>query len=475
MSLLTELVSAISEDERKELAAIPVRGKQATILHAILDHPGSEEPMRAAAVNLNMTASHLYAVQSKLLERCYETLAPGGGFDLLGMLVARGLDVHYRKALHTLEQAIQREDVSEYERHDFYTRLLHLMISTSSALFSRRAYKAALVLWERTLVSKGPAEELLIEVYELVGSLYAFILDPERKRSPEGDMHWLKQIDCLRERVEAGTSIEALYYLYYAYSMFYVSIVSDPEQLEYYNLKLLELVDKLPSSLSHGERKKLELRGAAVAFVKGDYRTAYERYREQWKLHGIRLFSLYSFHLSRFLRVSIEIREFAMAEEILETGFPAYRHVAPSPIAAAGSMYETLMHLLRHDIEHARRSLRRAQRQNAGAAYGLSVDLFLRFMEVILELFDDNEDEYVEKLVERAIKHMSRRGMNLKTGEDEVYGFYALKDVISGNPDSELVRDFLAHRLHTHPSLGVLLREAIEKKARRSRRASSKH
>lgn len=472
MSLLTEFVSALAPAKRADLCNIPLRGKQAAILRAIVHDPHNPKHLEAEARKLSISTSHLYAIQSTLLERCYEFVVPAGGFELLTFLRVRGLDAHFRHELHAFEKRIHASTLTKAEQHDFYQRLLYLLISTTTGKFERKYFSAVVAMFHRTIVHPHPDDTIHVRILEALGDTIELLSHPTRDRLEGRASKLLRRLIELRDELGSSDLHFARYNLAYAFVLHYVALEPDPRELGVYQKQLLEEIRYLPETIQSVERPKLALREAGAAFTRREFDEALRLYQEQYDLHGIDLYRLYAYHLDRFIRVALYKRKYTQAEQLIHEGLTPIELSTKSAVGTVGLLHETILHLLQGDAASARESLRRAIRRNSGAIHAFSIDVQLRLLEVLIEMTLGADRDYVQTLITRSIKHLSRKGLTLKTGEAEVTMLYALKDILDGVHDSAFVTAFFEDGSPSQPVYVILLEDIIKAKARRGRRAS---
>jgi hypothetical protein len=471
MSLLTEFTASLLPDERERLRTIPVRGKQASILTAVLKDPTDESGVRKAASDFGMSPSHLHATQSMLLSRAYETIVPAGGIDLLQFLRVRGLEAHFKRELNEQERLMSGEEVSAEARHEFYLRVLNILFAFTSAGHDQKLQSGILLLFKKTIVRPHPDDELHIRICDALGETMHLLGNPRRSDPGERTAALLRRLTALREELGESDHHLARYHLAYAFAVYYAILDTNPLHSETYVQTLSDELAHLPEVIRRDELPKAMLRKASLHFMNGQYANALEIYQSQYGEHGIGLYRMYGFHRDWFVRCALVEREFTIAREIIDTSYSPFFHLGNSPVATAGRMHETTMHVLTRNLTDARRSLKKAFSINTGDLFVFSLEMNLRFLEIVLEILSGSEPEYVSQLISRSIKYLSRKGVTLKSGNEAIL-FYALRDINDGNTESEFARIIERDGFSPNPPFVHFFEMVKKEKARRTRRAS---
>lgn len=132
MSLLPKFVSHLSNAERQKLKLLPLRGKPGELMALMLKHPAdSIADTETLRIQLGISNSFFDKICSELLIKCYETIAPNGGTQLLRELSSRpGLITHFYKELQ--KQLKQQKNQPVSEQADFYKDCIQIILTNLS-------------------------------------------------------------------------------------------------------------------------------------------------------------------------------------------------------------------------------------------------------------------------------------------------------------------------------------------------------
>ncbi len=459
MSLFSEFICTLSHQELQQLQQLPLRGKQAAIFECILSDPTNEKAVERIASEHGMSKSHLHATLSVLLQRSYDHFIPDRGFNLLLFLQIHGLESHLKREFQAQEKQM-RDLATVQELNIFYIRTLHLLIGVTSSKFDTKFFNALLAMCTKT--SQFPATETKVTkiTCEVLRDVLIVAVNPSREHPKYHRDVLLKQLTETEKLIQPEYHQLSFYHLEYAYSLFYAIINPSPSDFSTHLNLLTTALLALPDYIRADEEPKLEMRRASLAFSQGDLSKAFQLYLNIYLKEGANFFRMYAFHLDRFTRVALAKKELPLVEQLLDNGYGAFANRL-SPLGTSEAIFRTKVALFKNNILQARNELSRAYKLNTGFNYLLSMDLQLRFLEIIIELYNNSSTEYIETLIQRSIKHFHRRGMTLRDG-GAITNFYALKELLDGKPTSKLIVQSLTSGFREYPSLAVLLQNVLQ-------------
>ena len=464
MSVLSEFVGTLLPPERAVLSQLGLRGKQREILKIIIEDPNDEKKIECKARELEMTSSHLYSTLSMLLQRAYRAFVPEGGVRLLLFLQGHGLPSHFKKELQQQEAELKKNKVCKEQLHQFYLRVLHILAGTTIMRFDRRVYQGVLQLYLRTNPDPQPADLIHGEICEVMGALLIAVVNPTRHDPTLAKQEIFEKLQDCAHRLQPYKHPLAQYHLAYTLFIYYSAFAPDPSKISELIETLSTQIYLLPESIRVDELPKLGLRLASYEFTLGNVKKAYKLYHQQYKSQGLEFFRPYGFHLDRFVRSAIVLKQFDVLDDLLQSGYTPTYSVGNNPIATSGAIYKAQAALLKNDLITARAELYHGFDRNKASQFVFALDLQLRFLEIIIEMKENKPEKYIVQLITRGIKHVHRKGMTIQSGGD-VQLFYVLRDILTGNPKSETVNEYLA-TISVHPSVQEIVKDLIKEKAR---------
>ena len=383
---------------------------------------------------------------------------------LLLFLQGHGLPSHFKKELQQQEAEFEKNNACAEERHQFYLRVLHILVSTTISKFDRRVYHGVLLLYMRSNSNPQPADAIHIEICKLLGELLIALLNPTRHDPTVVKKEMLEKLEALSIQLKPYHHPVAHYYLTYTFFIYYTGFAQSPSKLGEIIGTLSHEIHLLPESIRLDELPKLGLRLASHQFSLGNVKKSYTLYHQQYKSEGVVFFRPYAFHLDRFVRAALALKKFEVFDELRQVGYTPIYSVGNNPIATSGAIYQAQAALLKGDLITARAELHLGFDRNKASHFVFALDLQLRFLEIIIEMKEQKPEKYILLLITRGIKHVHRKGMTIQNGGD-VQLFYVLRDILTGNPKSETVNEYLA-TISVHPAAQEIVKDLIKEKAR---------
>lgn len=456
MSLLTQLLSVLTDSERSTIQKLPLRGKQEAILSAAISAtslPDAAVERKAAA--LGMSESHIHATLSLLLQRCYDALVPERGFELLVLLQTRGLEIHFKREFQAQERSIRQQTTDKGELQEFYLRTLHLLIGVTSVTFNVKLFTAIMILCRRSSTMSETETVLHFQVCRLLRDVVNYAVNPVQKKPADYKEQIYKRLIEIEQSLEGQQAPLARYHLSYSFLIYYAVLSSDVEKFRAY-LRLLEHdLQLLPPTIREDERPKIELRKGSLAFFEGDLERAYKIYFDELTEYGITPYQRFRFHLDIFIRLALALKKTELAGQLLKEGFAPLLTIKRTPLATSEAIYRTELALNEKRLKVARKALDDGYRSNIGSNYVLAMDIQLRLLDWIIAADDDFDPKHLEARLAKDIKHFYRKGLR-RDEESQLAIFSNLKEFLRDKNKPKL-RTTLGKHLQTHPVLITLL------------------
>ncbi len=242
MSQLHLFLNTLNDADKKSLGDLNLRGKEKELFDYSVDLLHKEFPESdIAAEELEVTKTHLYKLNSVVLNKCYAQLFNGDSFSLLEFLKQKGLYVLMRSEAKTAEQHFVKT-ANKAEKEAFYLRLFHLFIDVSYKFFDKKVVRDYGDKYLKEKANSSISDKLYVENHMLFADCNrcAALKNPakafgftesdllEKEKKLDGSEHYLAQ-----------------YYLFRTFISYYSFYHKDPKKIRPYLEKCIALKDDI--------------------------------------------------------------------------------------------------------------------------------------------------------------------------------------------------------------------------------------
>ncbi|HEY1040340.1 MAG TPA: hypothetical protein VGF30_13080, partial [Bacteroidia bacterium] len=350
MSQLHLFLNTLKEPEKKKLGNLNLRGKEKETLDYTIRFLQKEFPdSDRVTLDLGVTKTHMYKINSVLLSKCYALLFPDDIFTLLEYLKQNGLYVLMRTEARAAEKMFA-EIIDDKGREEFYLRLFHLFIDVPYKYFDKKAVEEYGDKYVKAIKNPGVSDELYVEHHKLFADCNRFaalknpqkafgvtekdLLDKEKKL--EGTKHYLAQ-----------------YYLFRTFISYYSFYLKEPGKIKPYFKKCLALKEKIQHFFPIDIGQFLNLMYADRLFADQETEEAYTLFKNEYdkgvseKMYG------YHYHCEQYILLCILKKDWTTAEELLKKVFEPLIQQKADILATRGCLAYIKFYLCREEYKLA--------------------------------------------------------------------------------------------------------------------------
>ena len=409
MSQLHLFLNALTDQDKKKLERLNLRGKEKEVFDYSLTFLQKEFPESdLAAEQLDVSKTHLYKLNSVLLNKCYAQLYNGDVFSLLEFLKQRGLYVLMRSEAKTAEikflKSSNKSDLPDGRagREAFYLRLFHLFIDVPYKYFDKKTVRVYGAKYLEAKSDRSLSDNLYLENHLLFADCNrcAALKNPakafgftendllEKEKKLEGTKHYLAQ-----------------YYLFRTFISYYSFYHKDPKKIKPYLKKCIALKDQIQYFFPIDIGQFLNLMYADRLFAEQEIDEAQSLFKKEFdkgvseKMYG------YHYHCEQYVLLCMIQKDWATAEDLLKKVFAPLIELKADIMATRGCLTYIKLYLLQKNFKQAMHYIRIASDINEKTTY-LPFEIQLRLLETLC-FYKKGDFEFCEKLSARNLKFVS--------------------------------------------------------------------
>lgn len=327
---------------------------------------------------LDISKTHLYKINSVLLNKCFTTLFGENLFSRLEFLRMHGMIVLLRSEIKTAETAIVPE-LNDTEKENFYLQTFRLFIDLPYKFFDKKLVEQYGKKYLVHKKNKTKSDTLYIEQH----IIFADCNRCAALKNPQNTFGYTEEQLLKRQKeLEAQRHYLALYYSYRTMISFYSFYTKKPELIKTYLEKCIQLKDKIQPYFQINIGQFLNLLLAESSFVQHKFDEAYDLYTEEFS-KGIpdNMYGYHS-HCEEYTLLCLILKEFDRAKIILDDVFAPLIDLKADILATRGCLSYAKLFLLRNDSKNAMYYIRIGMEINEKGTY-LPFELQLRLLETL--------------------------------------------------------------------------------------------
>lgn len=400
MSQLHQFLNTLSDKELELVKGMRLIGKEAALFNYTTGYLQKNiADVSEICRDTGITSTHLYKINSVLLNKCYSCLVPAGGFGLLHYLKNKGLFVLLKSEASTQEKELLKSKASPEEKEKFYLSLFHLYIDFPFKYYDKKSIEK----WGKGYLDAkqgaGESDKLYVKYHILFSEVNkcAAQKTPLKALGKTG-------IDLFSYEQELADSKHFLarYYLYRSIISYFTYYEKNPARIEEYLKKCIALKDKIQFFFPVNIGQFLNLLYADHLFSNQRTDEAWDIFKKEFtdgvqnNMYG------YHYHCEQFILLCIIKKEFAKAKELLDKVFYPLIELRADILATRGCLAYAKYYLTQPDLKQATHYINTGRNINEKALY-LPFDLQLRLLENI-HFYLKADYEFCYRLANRNIK-----------------------------------------------------------------------
>jgi hypothetical protein len=401
MSQLHRFLKSLSAGELQLVKELRLIGKEQAVFNYKLSYIRKELPdPEMICSELGISASHLYKINSVLLNKFYGTLVPSGGLQLLEFLKHKGHFVLLKSEASTQEKQLKKFKPGKKILEKFYLGLFHLFIDFPYKYYDKKTVSELGKKYVQSREKISLSDELYVRYHILFADINRCAASKNPGRALGIDFKSeLKKEDELKK----GKHFLALYYLYRSAASWYSYYEKDGQKKLVYLKKAMELKDKIAWFFEIDIAGFLKLLYADALFAEGELVKAFGEYSAAFKT-GVdeNMFGYYYF-CEQFSLLKIINRDFTGAQKLLEDVFAGCIERGSDIFATRGSLAFAKLFIASGNLKEAIHYITAGFSINEKSFYQ-PFDIQLRVLENIYFLMKEDFD-FALKLARRNFKY----------------------------------------------------------------------
>jgi hypothetical protein len=400
MSQLHQFINTLNEKELSLIKGMRLIGKESALFNYILNYfqrsiPEVEDICRET----NITSTHLYKINSVLLNKCYSRLVPESGFALLHYLKGKGLFVLLKSEASTQEKIHLRDGFKTADKEKFYLSLFHLYIDFPFKYYDKKSVEK----WgEKYIIAKsgvGDEDKLYVKFHLLFSEVNKCAAQKNPLKALGKNSN-----DLLAYEKELGDSKHYLarYYLYRSIVSYYTYYEKNAARIEEYLKKCIALKDKIQFFFPINVGQFLNLLYADHLFSNQRTDEAWVIFKKEFDAGVEPDIYGYHYHCEQYILLCIIKAEYAKAKDLLDKVFHPLIELRVDILATRGCLAYAKYYLTQLELKLATHYINMGRNINEKALY-LPFDLQLRLLENI-HFYLKEDYEFCYRLANRNIK-----------------------------------------------------------------------
>ncbi|MBC7861475.1 MAG: hypothetical protein IAF38_00790 [Bacteroidia bacterium] len=400
MSQLHRFLKSLGEEELRTVKTVRLIGKEQALFNYTLSYLQKEIPEpEEICTALEISSSHLYKINSVLLNKFYCALVPAGGIALLEYLKQKGHFVLLRSEASTQEKQLQKFKPGKKILEKFYLGLFHLFIDFPFKYYDKKQVLESGKKYLEAKEKKTLSDELYVQYHVLFADVNRCAASKNPTRSLGFD---LKAEIKKEEELKKGKHFLALYYLYRAAASWYSYYEKDGKKKLFYLEKAMGLKEQIAWFFEIDIKSFLQLLFADALFMEGELERANKEYALAFK-NGVEenMYGYYYF-CEQYVLLKIIHKDIDGAKKMLDEVFSPCIAQGMDIFATRGALSYAKLFLASGELKEAIHYINVGFGINEKSFY-LPFDIQLRLLETIYFIFK-KDFEFSLKLSKRNLK-----------------------------------------------------------------------
>lgn len=424
MSQLQAFLNVLQPNEINKLKKVRLIGKEKRVFDFIYSYRYKELPdVEMICDEIGITTTHFYKICSVLMDKFYEELIPGRGYNLLFYLNRKDLYSHFTHEMLMQEKELLKSGASKSEIELFYSRCFELLQRVSAKNLDE---DLILSYGEKYLKSKNNKiehDEYFVRNSYLATKLY--LLKATRK-----DIETSKEIFEELTKTEAvlanSKNIKAKFQLNKAMSVYYNHSTGEPQKVIQYLNQNLKLIEANKAEFGEEELALTKCKIAEMYYMDSDFDKSFSEYFTNFNLYREVLLNDF-YHHAKFAQVALIVGKYDFAKEIIENRFNIFIESKQPGTGTMGSLLFAKYYLLTGEHATANKYIQQAKKLISKSFY-IQYEFETRILENIYFILRDDVKQ-AKSLLKKNIKFMNSKGFNMKNSE-MIYVFVLLQEIL---------------------------------------------
>ncbi len=418
MRLLQQLITTLSEDERRHLETMPLRGKKQQVLLALLNHYNEPEKLDEEIATLDISKTHLYEMSSLLLDASYELLAPQGGIELLEFLVNKNLPVHFKKEFRSVEKEYKK--ASAAERGKFYLMIYLLVGRFPYTNIDHELLEYSSKQFLSTLSPPDPDYELAFVADKIKQEM---VHDQLVHRTKE-KIDQASKLEKLMEYVPRATASNNIFLkniVFRSLAWYWRFVEKDSEKVLHYLQQIEPFIPTFDTTIYRNEPYRSYFELADVYFDLGRHEESLNIFREAYgkTQSSDDVWKQYRF-LFRYVELLIYLGQYEEAEQLLHKQFGPLLPLEPTSVSATAATLFAIYYIFTDNYPKAKEYLDIGMALNTKDNYTLYNEVRNRYVEAVY-YYLIYDWYYTITVCERALQYLRSKGMALS---EHSFGYF---------------------------------------------------
>lgn len=409
MSQLADLLHTLTPQELTTVKALKLRGKEKEVFDKTLQNLNSPDTENSIE---DLTSTHLYKIQSVLLQKSYAQLVPNLGLELLRFLIQKNLFVLFRYELTRQEKLIkQKKDTTHLQ--EYYLRSFHMLIDLPFKYYNKKLLDEFGEKYIKSNPAFGEAEKQYVFFHKLFSWCN---LSAARKNLFKYFDTSHTQLKEYEQQLEHTDFYLAKYYLYRTFCSYYNYYEWNPELLLSYLQKAIDLKNYIAYFFPINIGVFLELTYADTLYATRNIDEAYAKYKLIFENGVTSDIYGYYYHCEQFAQLLILKKDFETAESFISKHFKNVIEQQQELIATRGCLTFAKLYLSHNKLNEAKQYINKAQELNEKSCY-MPFDMQLRTLECFYFIKKGDYD-FAAHLSIKNVKYIESQG------EMQKFGYY---------------------------------------------------
>lgn len=418
MRYLADLVKSLSDAERDAVLAWPLRGKELALMDWTWQNRFGDNlrDVSKACLGIGVTEGTLFKLNSLLCQKICQVLVPSGGEALIWQLLKRRLIPQLYHEMYKQDKTA-KDRLSKAEQ----IRWLTLCFETVQKVPVRFYEEKQCRYYARKLsaTAQDPEVDAYIQARLLTTTMYMQSAGVGLSKTGPQYQRWLRKVERQVERSQKPC-LKAKYFLYRAYSLFYVDVQLDMEQSHHYLEKTMGLFDVEGNPFTEEEVIITQCRLAESLYGMSRFAEALARYNELFAEHGQHLILLSDvYHRTKWIQLALINDELDLANKILNEQFKPYIDRKHPAVPTMGCISFAKYYLLKGEPEKALEFVQQGFESNKKDLY-VQYEIELRHLQNTCFAMMGNT-AFALDLIKNNLRYLRNKGLN---NDNSSYGAY---------------------------------------------------
>lgn len=438
MSQLQALLNVLQPTEISKVKKIRLIGKEKRIFDFIYSYRHKELPeVEEICKEVGITSTHFYKICSVLMDKLYDELVPGRGYELLYYLNRKDLYNHFTHEMLLQEKDMLKEGASKEQIETFYQKGYLLLQRVSAKNLDEDLILEYGKKYLNAKIKKEQHDDLMVRNSYLATKLY--LLKATRK-GQETSKEIFEELTKTEVVLKSSSNFMAVFYLNKAFSTYYNHVVSEPTKVIEYLNSNLQIIEKNKASFQKEEFALTKCKIAEMYYMNSEFERAFKEYSSIFTTYTEDLATDF-YHHAKFAQVAMIIGQLEFAKNLIDNRFALFIESKQVSSGVMGCILNAKYYFFTAQYAEANKYIQLAKRLISKSFY-LQYEFEIRILESMYFIMI-NDLKSAKNLLRRNVKFMNSKGFSAKNSE-MIYVFIILQEIIMPEFNSEKMGTRLA-------------------------------